>query len=195
MKKSEGRPTDTRTDSDLWVEILAGDNDAWRVLVTRYASLVYSVCTHIGLSQADSADCFQQTWLLLFRNRKRIKDASRISSWLITTAKREALRQLRKAERNPNWGEYAGLVDPDPLPDARLMQLERQKHLEISLSQLDPACRRLLEAFFFCDDKKSYQEIARALGYSQNTLGPKRRRCLEKFKKILIHDKHWDERK
>ncbi|MDF1545362.1 MAG: sigma-70 family RNA polymerase sigma factor, partial [bacterium] len=195
LRKSGDKPIDTRSDLDLWDDILKGDDKAWLALVNRYANLVYNVCTHIGLTRADSADCFQQTWLILFRNRKKITDAARISSWLITTAKREALRLLRKADRVSGDGEQAGLINPDPLPDAVLLQLESRKRLQLALSELDPACRQLLEAFFFSEDKQSYQEISRKLGYSQNTLGPKRNRCLKKLKKILDLDKHWDERK
>jgi len=183
-----------RSDTDLWREIRAGDEAAWRELVQRHASLVYSVCNYVGLTYADAADCFQQTWLLLYQNRRRIKDASRLSSWLVTTAKREAIRLYRASAKSLPESDLDA-VDPDPMPEDRLLRLERQNQLEIALGQLDPTCRRLLDAFFFADEKRSYRDIAESLGYSPNTLGAKRRRCLEALRSILIQNDYWSERK
>ena len=76
-----------------------------------------------------------------------------------------------------------------------MLHLEKQDQLEIALSQQEPVCRRLLDAFFFADEKKSYRDIAKSLGYSPNTLGAKKRRCLQKLKTILIELEYWDERK
>jgi RNA polymerase sigma factor (sigma-70 family) len=194
VKKPDQPLLSSQTDADLWSEIRLGSEDAWRGLVQRHANLVYGVCSYVGLTQADSADCFQQTWMLLYQNRHRIKDASRLSSWLVTTAKREAIRLHRRSNNGPN-DINLGAVDPNPMPEARMLQLERQGQLEIALGQMEPMCRRLLDAFFFADDKKSYRDIAKSLGYSPNTLGAKRRRCLDKLKRILVQNAYWDERK
>jgi len=192
----------TRTDSELWVEILAGNARSWAELVRRYQSLVYAVCTRSGLSLADAGDCFQQTWMLLYQNRRKLHDPSRLSAWLVTTAKREALRLRRLAEKsavelngsivdNPAQisGHSSALTSPDPLPDEKLEELERQAQLEIALRELDTRCQKVLEEFFFAPEEKTYREIARSLGVAANTLGPLRRRCLERLKRIMV--KNW----
>jgi len=178
-----------RTDSNLWQDILVGDNAAWSELVRRYQALVYAVATRAGLSMADAADCFQQTWVLLFRHRHRLHDPSRLSAWLVTTAKREALRLRRRADKEAGDPADMDMTSHDPLPDEVLEQLERQAQLEIALKELDPRCRKVLEAFFFAPEEKSYEEIAGSFGLSTNSLGPVRRRCLERLKQILAtHD-------
>jgi RNA polymerase sigma factor (sigma-70 family) len=185
----------SRTDNELWQDILTGDNAAWNELVRRYQALVYAVVTRAGLSMADAADCFQQTWVLLFRHRHRLHDPSRLSAWLVTTAKREALRLRRRAARESGDPLELDLIASDPLPDEALEQLERQTQLEIALKELDSRCRQVVKALFFAPEEKSYEEIARSFGLSVNSLGPVRRRCLERLKQILADHDFIDVRK
>ncbi|MEW6052070.1 MAG: sigma-70 family RNA polymerase sigma factor [Candidatus Zixiibacteriota bacterium] len=183
-----------KTDSELWAEILLGSHAAWGELVERYKSLVYGVSSYIGLSMADSADCFQQTWVLLYQNRAQIHDSTRISSWLVTTAKREALRLKQRSGAILSERRLPEDRDTNPLPDEELEQLEAQVHLETALEELDLPCRKLLHLFFFANEEQTYEQIARDLGFAPNTLGAKRRRCLEKLKRILIAQGYFEER-
>jgi RNA polymerase sigma factor (sigma-70 family) len=178
----------SRTDTELWQEVLSGSAAAWSELVRRYQPLVYAVSTRGGLSVADAADCFQQTWVALYENRKNIKDASRLSAWLVTTAKREAMRLRRQAERNRGEAGEDEPIDTNPLPDQELAILERQMQLEIAIEALEPRCRKLVELFFFAPEKHTYKQIASALGMSSNSLGPFRRRCLKGLKEILVRN-------
>ncbi len=173
------------SDFELWQAVLEGDSRAWETLIRRYQALVYAVATRIGLSQVDAADCFQQTWLMLFNNRKKLADPSRLSAWLVTTAKREAIRLKFKLGADPGEVDDHDLVDQNPLPDEELIGLERQSQIETAIGQLDPRCRKLVEAFFFAEQECSYEQIAESLGIAPNSLGPIRRRCLERLKRIL----------
>jgi len=172
-------------DSDIWLRVLAGDNAAWEQLVRRYQPLVYAVAVRAGLSMEDAADCFQQTWVSLYRSRRRINDPSRLSAWLVTTAKREAMRLRRRAERGDTEAVIRNWASSAPLPDEDLERLEAQAKLEIAMADLDPRCRNVLRAFFFSREEKSYEDIARDLGMAVNSLGAMRRRCLDKLKGIL----------
>lgn len=174
-----------RSDADLWQAICCGDECAWRQLVDRYKALVYSVCTYTGLTMSEAADVFQDTWMQLFKHRRALEDPSRVSSWLVTTARREAVR-VRKRNTRVTSQVDSDTPDSQDLPDAQLEQLELQAHLEIALKEIDQPCRKLLHAFFFAAEDQSYDDIARSMGYSPNTLGAKRRRCLERLKRILL---------
>lgn len=176
------------TDLELWQEILAGNSRAWETLVRRYQALIYTIAVRAGLSPDDAADCFQQTWVMLYRHRHKLNDPSRLSAWLVTTAKREALRLRRLAARSGDTGEAADRPDPDPLPDDAVLQLERQANLETAIGDLGPQCRRVVEAFFFAPEDRTYEQIAESLGVAPNSLGPIRRRCLERLKKILVQN-------
>lgn len=171
-----------------WHKIASGDAAAWENIVRKYQSLVYTVALRSGLSRADAADCFQHTWLALWENRQRIANPSRISAWLTTTAKREALRLLRLRTLNGQQRVGDHHVDGNPLPDEEILSLERLAHLEIGMQQLGPQCRKLMELMFFEPEETTYKEIAEKLGVAVNSLGPLRKRCMENLKKILIRN-------
>ncbi len=179
----------------LWQKVLDGDSNAWATIVKRYQSLVYTVATRSGLSQVDAADCFQQTWILLYNNRKKLQDPTRLSAWLVTTAKREAFRIKRRAGSDPGDDSSYEQVDSSRLPDEDLLELEKQAHLESAIAQLEPRCRKLVDAFFFADEEQSYEQIAKSLGIASNSLGPIRRRCLERLKRILEENGYVEVRK
>jgi RNA polymerase sigma factor (sigma-70 family) len=190
----EHESLDTLADGDLWSRILEEDNRAWKSLVLRYRKLVYATLISFQLSLPDAADCFQQTWVLLYQNRRSLKDPTRLSSWLITTAKREALRLKRRSARFDYGDTSPDTPDQAPLPDEALCRLELQAHLEIALAHLDERCKRLVTLFFFAPEERSYDEIAHTLGLAPNTLGPLRRRCLERLKFRLSQCGFLDER-
>jgi len=173
------------SDSDLWQCIVEGQADAWEELVRRYQPLVYTVATRAGLSVADAADCFQQTWVALYTNRKRITDPSRLSAWLVTTAKRETIRLLKRNSRHSDLDDGPELADQSLLPDEEMVTLEIQGRLESGLKRLDIRCRKLLTALFFEPEERSYDEISADLGIAPNSVGPIRGRCLKRLKALL----------
>jgi|WetSurMetagenome_2_1015567.scaffolds.fasta_scaffold231836_2 RNA polymerase sigma factor (sigma-70 family) len=172
-------------DEILWEKIVKGDDKAWTAMIHRYQALVYAVVSRAGLSMTDAADCFQQTWVALYQNRRRIQDPSRISAWLVTTAKREVLRAVRQTRSDIDSENLNGIKSEALLPDEEMEKLESQAQLEAGLKELDPRCREILYAFFFDAEDRSYDEIAQKLGLAPNSLGPFRRRCLDKLKSIL----------
>jgi RNA polymerase sigma factor (sigma-70 family) len=178
----------TRTDAELWPDVIAGSADAWNELVKRYQPLVYAVSTRSGLSLADAADCFQQTWVALFEQRRRLRNPERLSAWLVTTAKREAIRLRRLAEREDREIDMREQASDGPLPDDEILALERQMQLELAIQELDPRCREVIELFFFAEESRTYEQIAAILGLSGNSLGACRHRCLERLKNILLRN-------
>ncbi len=183
-----------RTDIEIWSEVLAGRSTAWNELIDKYQSLVYAVATRAGLSMADAADCFQQTFVLLYQHRQRISDPSRLSAWLVTTAKRESIRLGRQSSsvKEPEPGSEP--ADNSPLQDELLEQTERQALLEIALKQLDDRCQALLKALFFAPEELSYEQIAKSVGIAFNSLGPIRGRCLQRLRKLLEESGYVDVR-
>jgi len=183
-----------KTDSEIWKEVLAGKSGAWKVLVKRYQALVYAVATRAGLDIGDVEDCFQQVWYLLYKNRKKISDPTRLSAWLVTTAKRESIRLSRRASSTDTDIDDINVADSGPLQDEELEAIELQGQLEIGLNLLEKRCREMLYAMFFAPENKSYDDIAHDIGIAVNSIGPIRRRCLERLKKILEENGYLDVR-
>lgn len=170
---------------DIWNRVLEGDPLAWEQLVNRYGALVLTVARRVGLSRIDAEDCSQHTWTVLYANRARIRDPLALPAWLIRTTKRQAVHLIKARSSRTSAMASAPERDPVALPDEHLLKLEQQARLEYALKQLEPRCRKLLEALFFAPATRSYREIAEELGLPLNSLGPTRQRCLQKLRAIL----------
>src|SRR4051794_3498545 len=86
-----------------------GDEAAWNALVDRFSGLVWAVARAHRLGAADAADVSQTTWLRLVENLTRLRDPEAVGAWLASTARREALRVLRRGSREaalPEDGDW-----------------------------------------------------------------------------------------
>jgi RNA polymerase sigma factor (sigma-70 family) len=159
-----------------------GDDAAWRELVSRYGSLVWSVARSYRLSQADGADVVQCTWLKLVRHLGRLKNPEALGAWLVTTARRECLRVLDVSKHQIPFGD--DLPEPpagDTWLDDELLRAERDSILWRAVSLLRPEDQALVR-MLASDPPASYAEIGAALDMPIGSIGPTRARCLERLR-------------
>jgi RNA polymerase sigma factor (sigma-70 family) len=167
----------------LVAAVVRGDPSSWDRLVTRYENLVWSVVRSFQLSDADSLDAAQMTWLRLVEKVDGITDPERIGSWLITTARRECLEILKRQSRmtpvDPMEG-FRHLVDPlDSFSGVHARdELDR---IFAAFNTLTENCRSLLRVLL-ADPAPSYEEISNALGLAVGSIGPRRQRCLSRLR-------------
>lgn len=161
----------------------AADEAAWRDLVTRYSGLVWSIARGHRLTDADVADVVQTTWLRLVEHVDRLEDPARVGAWLATTARRECLRTLSRAARQiPCGDELPDGPSGAPDLDARLLRDERDATLRRALESLAPRDQALLR-MLVAEPPPTYGEISAALGMQVGSIGPVRRRCLERLQR------------
>ena len=172
-----------RTDTELVHDAIVGDRVAWEALVDRYSRLVWHV-VH-GYRQLDHdrrADVYQTVWLRLAEHLDRVRDPARVGGWLATTARNEAMRQLRLAGREQPTDE------PDAAPvehrlDRALLDDERDAVLWDAFAKLKPQHQQLLR-LLIADPPLSYDEIATVLDIPRGSIGPTRQRCLEALRRM-----------
>lgn len=172
--------------ADLVRAAAGGDTQAWDALVARYAGLVWSIARAHRLTDADAADVSQTTWLRLVENLATLREPDRVSSWLVTTARRECLRTLRASGRE-TLAEPVDLdvLDADaPAVDAALLQRERSAVLWECFERISDPCRRLLRVLM-ASPPPSYEDVSAALGMPIGSIGPTRARCLAGLRKQL----------
>ena len=173
--------TEGLDDAALLHACLAGDQDAWTLLVTRYTRLVYSIALKSGLDEHDAGDVVQNVFTIVLRRLESLQQPDRFSAWLITTTHRESWRAKRL---RPDHFSDDGIepVDPDPSAESLVVAWEHASLTHQALEQLGGRCRRLLELLFLHDARPGYDAIAAELGIAIGSIGPIRGRCLEQLK-------------
>jgi RNA polymerase sigma factor (sigma-70 family) len=171
-----------------------GDRRAWESLVESYGRLVWSITRDHRLSPGDAADVSQTTWLRLLEHIDRLAEPGRVGSWLATTARRECLRALGRRKRTSPVGDDgvfeavagrpggAGVVGG---VDDGLLSAERVAAVRAAVASLPAASQQMIE-LMMAEDSPSYEKISAQLGRPVGSLGPSRRRCLDKLRTILI---------
>lgn len=184
---------DADTD-DLVRAAATGDRASWEALVARYSGLIWSVARGYRLSQPDTADVFQTTWLRLAEHLGQIKEPGRLGAWLATTAGRECLRAARAGLQAVPASEAVlvalGQVD-DYSPEQATLDSEqaqsdadRARQLWRAFGALPARCRQLLR-ILIASPAPSYVEVAAALGMPVGSIGPTRARCLRRLRQQL----------
>ena len=181
-------------DSALLSRCLEGDSAGWELLVRRYQRLVFAIVTRMGLSHETAEDVFQTVFARLYQNLEKIQDPSRLQAWITTTAKREALLQRRKEQREPSFTSHAkdGDAHPFEVEDSaveagdQLSVVQELDRVRQGIAQLDQRCRTLIELLFVeGGDGLSYDDIAKRLDIPIGSIGPTRARCLAKLRAAL----------
>jgi RNA polymerase sigma factor (sigma-70 family) len=166
-------------DNELIGRCLAGDQDAWKILILRYQRLVYSVARTLCPHPEDVSDVFQQVWLELYQHLSDLRHVEALPAWLITVTRRRAYALMES-------GHESELLDPDtPDLSTRLNAIENEHAVERALAQLPERCRRLIDLLYFRVDEPGYVGIAKEMDMPVSSVGPTRARCLEKLRKLL----------
>jgi RNA polymerase sigma factor (sigma-70 family) len=167
----------------------AGDRHAWEMLVDAYGGLIWAIVRNHRLRHGDAADVSQTTWLRLVENIHRLTEPGRVGAWLATTARRECLRFQARARRLVLVAEQLDSgADPlfggEPGLDVRLLAAERDAEVREAVRLLRAREQQLL-GMLMLDPAPSYDEIAAALGIPVGSIGPTRRRSLEKLRGLM----------
>jgi RNA polymerase sigma factor (sigma-70 family) len=179
------------SDSELIAACQRGDADAWQALVLRYERLIYTIPIRAGLDEQTAAEVFQHVFVMLYQSLAGISQPDRIRSWLVTTAKRETLRLVRKQAAAPvqvSTEDAAAQEMPTDLPlPADIMQgLEEQHMVRVAMQQLGERCRQMLTLLYYQEPPLAYADIAATLDIPVGSVGPYRARCLEQLRVRLM---------
>jgi RNA polymerase sigma factor (sigma-70 family) len=92
----------TEPDGALLRAFVAGDQDAFRILVSRHGPLVLGVCRRVLGDDHAAEDAFQATFLALSRRAGSIRINGTLSSWSFGVARRTALKARTANRRQSN---------------------------------------------------------------------------------------------
>jgi RNA polymerase sigma factor (sigma-70 family) len=185
---------------DLVSGALAGHQAAWDALVERMHRVVWKSVNMMTYDHEVRNDAFAATWLRLAERLESIREPEKLPGWLATTACNEVRQILRQRGRhdvslNESWAGGGGvgdlldtLVDDDGEHTKGLVAAEQRKDVRAAFARLDDACREIITVLVLADPPLPYDEASEQLGRPVGSLGPSRRRCLEKMKSLLDPD-------
>ena len=188
-------PAAADDDAALVASCRGGDAAAWTALVRRYQRIVYAIAMRTGADEHAAADVFQTVFSRLHEHLPRLAQPERLQAWIVTTAKREALRVRQVGRRTVSMTRVDDadgdaiedtIADDAPLAEEALDRLQQLNLLRTALDRLDLRCRDLLTLLFAdADERPAYDEVARRLALPVGSIGPTRARCLAKLRGLV----------
>ncbi len=173
-----------RTDAQVVRDVLAGDRDAYRLLVRRYGDALHGHALRMAGSPDEAADLVQRALVQGFKRLHTCRDPERVGAWLF----RIAANLCKDHQRSPRrrdlpLGPLAGAVRGTADPEADVQAKETQQRIWSALQTLTPEQR---EAFVLKHvEGRSYEEIAAVMDLSVASLKMRVHRAREALKGLL----------
>jgi RNA polymerase sigma-70 factor, ECF subfamily len=152
-------------DEVLVSQSLAGDTDAFGVLVTRYQKVMYTVALRMLANAEDAADATQDAFVKAFQALPTFDSNYRFYSWMYRILVNECLNAIRSRRPvDPIDDEIAGYGSPYETAAAA----ERHEQIQVALQRLTPEYRAVVVLRHFAG--QSYGEIAATLDIPEKTV-------------------------
>ncbi len=143
------------TDAAVVAQVLAGDRDAFRVLVDRHSRSIFRVVFRMAGNQQDAEELVQETFLRAYKSLGSFELRANLSTWLYRIAVNRTLDFLQAKKTQitmketyeivdnpePNEGHQVQLPASNPGPDRLLLSAEMQRKIAGAMGLLTPAER------------------------------------------------------
>jgi len=174
-------------DKRLVKECLAGNEEAWSLLIDKYKALVYSIPVKYGLPPQEAADVFQSTCMELLERLPELREPRALPKWLMQVAHHQCYRVKRQEQRLVSRDAEPHLPDPETpaVAESLVQQTQEEQLLREAMANLTPQCRRLVELLFFEAPPRPYTEVAAELGLALGSIGFTRQKCIERLRRNL----------
>jgi RNA polymerase sigma factor (sigma-70 family) len=165
------------SDARLVARCRAGEEEAWRELVSRFSRYVYAIAVQgFRLSEHDAEDVFQEVFARAYEHLERLREDEAIRPWLAQLTRRLCVDRLRAGAREQPSGEE---LEPPGFDDT-LARIDGALTVHEALAGLPEHCQEILDRFFAHDE--SYETIGAALDIPSGTIASRISRCLAKLR-------------
>jgi RNA polymerase sigma-70 factor (ECF subfamily) len=181
-------------DHQLVRAVLAGETEAFRVLVTRFQRLVAGVAWRHGIPREDVEDAVSEVFLKVYRNLHRYRPEHPFSTWLYRLALNHMVDQARRRRRERGRAEMPEQIeDPAPGPGDEMLGDERASLVRTAMGELDARYREAITLVYV--EGMKVDEAARALGVPEGTVKTRLMRGREALRRLLErrHPRYFEE--
>jgi len=183
------------TDAAVVAQVLAGDREAFRLLVERHSRSIFRVAYRMTGDQHDAEEIVQETLLRAYKSLARFELRSNFGTWLyriavnrtldfLSARKNQMQKDAYQIADNPDPGEVqVQLAAPSPGPDRLLLSAELKKKLAQALDLLTPAERVAFTMRHM--EGQSIEEISKALNLKASAAKNSVFRAVQKLRQQL----------
>jgi RNA polymerase sigma-70 factor, ECF subfamily len=180
-----------RTDEQLIIEYLEGDEQALGFLVDRYLKDVYRFVYQLTKDGGMAEDVTQESFVKAWKKIRSFRQGSNFKTWLFAIARNTAIDWLRKHKevqlssfeniqgRNMLLESTAGI---ELLPSELLERAENTAYVTSLLEQLDPKYREVLTLRH--SSNMTFEEIGEMLRRPLHTVKSQHRRALVMLRRL-----------
>jgi RNA polymerase sigma-70 factor (ECF subfamily) len=164
--------------------VLAGDAEAFGVLVARHHERCLRLAVHLVGDRADAEDAVQDALLRAYRHLGSYREQDRFGAWLTRILVNQC-RTARARSRRPlppdlEWADAERLA---PAADATAADAARREELARALAQLPGDQREAVVLRY--GDELSYAEMAAATGATAAALKMRVQRACRRLRALL----------
>lgn len=172
-------------DNEIYEVFAVDPNRGFRMLMTAYSKPIYAYVRRLVVRHDDAEDVCQEIFIRVFRNWKKFKRESALSTWIYKIATREAVRFLHKqAEKGrleaSSAEEVQRLEAPEYVDYDDVLAVKFQRAIQTLTGK-----QRLVFNLRYYDELE-YAEISRILECPENTLKVHYHHAKEKIKEYII---------
>ena len=144
------------TDAELVVAALAGNTQAFDVLITRYRRAMLAIAQQIVRNPTDAEDVVQDAFLRAFEALPQLSDLNRFGAWLHSIPRNRALRYYTSAGRYQpqedmepylNRGGDTSAEDPAHIVERELTQ----QAIRDAIQELPDDFRAVIELYYWAE--------------------------------------------
>ncbi len=184
-----------QTDAELLASFSAGDEDAFREIVTRYKNGLYAFLKRFLNQQDLIEDVFQETFLQLYTSKDSFDTSRPLRPWLFTIAANKAKDALRKRQRTAaipigtiveseemSFGDVLNtLSSSTAVPYDELEKAETASRVRRIIADMPENLREILLLAYF--NQFSYKQMAQILSIPIGTVKSRLHTAVGRFSK------------
>jgi RNA polymerase sigma-70 factor (ECF subfamily) len=173
-----------RTDEQVVRDVLAGDRDAFRLLVRRYGDTLHGHALRMTGSPDEAADLVQRALVKGYRKLGSCREPARVGAWLFRILANMCKDHVRGRHRKDvPLGKVEGVLPSAADPGANVDGAEVRDRIWGALDALTPEQK---EAFVLKHvEGRSYEEIAAVMDLSVASLKMRVYRAREALRGLL----------
>ena len=177
-------------DEDLVLvrDTLAGQTEAFGVLVTRYQKVMYTVALRMLGNSEDARDATQDAFVKAYQHLATYDSRYRFYSWMYRILVNECLNANRDRRAEEPLNEDAA---GEGTPFDTALEAERAVQINIALQQLTTEYRAVVVLRHFAG--QSYTEIAEALSIPEKTVKSRLYSARQRLGELLLGWKEYGE--